>query len=169
MPETRPGEQTLRLQADERFHRREWIIQRVGWGIMSLLVVAAAAGLLGSGLLSRARVGDERSLLVEFNRFGRLETVDELRILVGSEVSEGGVVRIWIDRELLERGEIQQFTPQPSTARGEADRVVLKFDTPENKPAVVTLSMRWKRAGLAGGRIGIEGGAVVSFDRFIYP
>lgn len=165
----RPAEQTLKLQADERFHRREWIVQRVGWGIMCLLVIAAAAGLLGPGPLSLARAGDERTLLVEYQRFGRLETVDELRIVVGSDVLNGGDVKMWFDRALLDRAQIQRFDPEPSHARGEADRVVFEFDLQEDQPAIVVLSMRWQRVGRASGRIGIEGGAMVSINQFIYP
>lgn len=162
------SERALNLSAGQRFHRREWIVQRVGWGAMILVVVAAVLGLLGPGPLSRVSVGDEQSLLVEYQRFGRLETTDELRIRVAGAAASGDL-RIWIDRQLLERGQILQIVPQPRQTRSEADRIVFEFDAAEEKPVVVRVSVRPDHPGRVSGRIGVEGGASVSLSQFTYP
>ena len=45
----------LEVGQDLDFQRREWAVQRVGWGAMALVILAALLGLFGSsGPLSRA-------------------------------------------------------------------------------------------------------------------
>ena len=39
----------LELETDESFQRNEWRIQRAGWIVWSLVIIAGLIGLLGSG------------------------------------------------------------------------------------------------------------------------
>jgi hypothetical protein len=39
----------LEIQEDLPFQRREWLVERVAWGVMALLIVAALLGLFGTG------------------------------------------------------------------------------------------------------------------------
>ena len=51
----------LQIHQDLCQERREWKIQRVGWLLMALMLVAALAGLLGPGPLSSTIAEDSRS------------------------------------------------------------------------------------------------------------
>ena len=60
----------LEISQDLTFQRRSWIVQRVGWVMLALLILAALGGLFGPGPLSRARAGPhDGPLWVEYQRF----------------------------------------------------------------------------------------------------
>ena len=46
----------LELETDESFQRNEWRIQRVGWIVWSLVIIAGLIGLLGSGPMSHKEI-----------------------------------------------------------------------------------------------------------------
>lgn len=65
----------LDIAQDLEHQRREWVIERIGWAIMALILLAALAGLLGSGPLSNARIDHPGShLSAEYNRFERYQS-----------------------------------------------------------------------------------------------
>lgn len=67
----------LQISEDMEFQRRSWIVQRTGWAIFALVILLAALGVSGDGMLSSARAGQEDGgLWLEFPRFGRFELVD---------------------------------------------------------------------------------------------
>jgi len=41
------------------FQRRSWIVQRIGWAIFALVILLAALGLFGDGVLSDAQAGQK--------------------------------------------------------------------------------------------------------------
>lgn len=47
----------LEVSQDLNFQRREWVVQRVGWVVMAVLLVAALLGLFGPGPLSKSIAG----------------------------------------------------------------------------------------------------------------
>ena len=53
----------LAIREDMRHQRLEWAVERVGWAAVALVLVAALAGLLGHGPLSRATAGEPGSRL----------------------------------------------------------------------------------------------------------
>lgn len=85
-PEQDRGHPGLELEDDMRFQHRLWRIERLGWLLMALLVVAAAAG-LGPGPLARTQASGER-LLVEYDRVARLDTATEIDLRTGPGTTE---------------------------------------------------------------------------------
>jgi hypothetical protein len=64
---TRIGD--LEIQQDLNYQRREWRIQRLGWVVMRLVILAALLGLLGNGPLSKASVtATDGSLRLDYHR-----------------------------------------------------------------------------------------------------
>lgn len=54
------------------FQVREWWIDRVGWVVMGLIVVAGLVGVWGGGLVGGARVSaDDGGMSVSYDRFVR--------------------------------------------------------------------------------------------------
>lgn len=65
----------LELDQDIDFQRRSWAVQRVGWGVMALVALAALLGLFGPGPINNAITGSkEAPLWLEYKRFGRFQT-----------------------------------------------------------------------------------------------
>ncbi|HEU4345558.1 MAG TPA: hypothetical protein VFU31_28750, partial [Candidatus Binatia bacterium] len=58
------SKRSLEIEEDLRFQERAWVVQRVGWGVMLLVIVATAAGMFGEGALSSATVGDGKQLQI---------------------------------------------------------------------------------------------------------
>jgi hypothetical protein len=72
----------LELNQDLRFQRRMWAVQRIGWAVMALVVLAGLLGLFGPGPLSSATAGKEEGpLLVEgYERFVRFRIPTTLQV-----------------------------------------------------------------------------------------
>ena len=100
-------------QADEmRFHKRSWIVQRIGWSFMALFILSALLGLFGSGWLSQASSRDH-NVQVEFERFGRVGSDARLRILVFNPAESNLLI---LAGTLLDNARIDRITPQPVSA-----------------------------------------------------
>ena len=48
----------LQINQDMEHHHTMWVIQRVGWVVMALLLLLALAGLLGNGVVSHITAGE---------------------------------------------------------------------------------------------------------------
>src|SRR5688572_7914845 len=71
----------LQLEEELPMHERSWVIQRVGWVLIILFVLAAAAGLFGDGILSKKK-STSGNATAEYERFARYES--ETKILLQS-------------------------------------------------------------------------------------
>ncbi len=121
-----PKSDGLQIDQDLEFQRREWKVQRVGWGLLTAFVVAAAAGLFGGGPLSHARVGDRSSLEVEYERFTRVGA--QTRLVVHGTPAAGRPVELVFDRDYFEGLRIDRITPEPQTIVVGHQVVTLRFD-----------------------------------------
>jgi hypothetical protein len=159
----------LDVGQDLAFQRREWTVQRVGWVVMAVLVLAALLGLFGVGPLSAATV-DEGGLTVEYARFTRYRAPGTLRFAIPAEATTSGQVRLWLDRGTLDEIEVQAFVPEPDSAAGGEDRVVYTFQADEpGQPMVVVLDLTHEALGTRTIRAGIIDGPDVSFWQLTYP
>jgi hypothetical protein len=161
----------LEIQEDLPFQRREWLVERVAWGVMALLIVAALLGLFGTGPFSRATAGDETiPLSLEYDRYGRLLAPATLRVHIGRDIGDDGFVRVWFERRYMETVELQQVTPEPENAEAAGDRLIFAFRlTDPERPSAITFNIRPSRFGLLSGRVGLIDGPTLRFQQFVYP
>jgi hypothetical protein len=161
----------LEIDEDPAFVRRSWIVQRLGWTGMGLVVVLALAGLLGSGPLSRRTTQLAGLLRVEYQRFARYEAAQTIAIRLEPAATHTGEVRVWVDRRFLDDSKIDAITPTPVRAEAGPDRLVYVFAvTPPGAPTTLTLILQAEQIGLTSGRIGLVGAAgAATFWQFIYP
>ena len=67
----------LELATDDAFQQIEWRIQRIGWLVWAMLLLAALLGLTGSGWLSGAEVtSDDGAVTVKYDRFLQVNATD---------------------------------------------------------------------------------------------
>ena len=159
----------LQLHQDMAHQRREWRIQRIGWVVMALLLLAALAGLLGPGPLSRSVVAaEDGTLRVEYNRFERLQSASELRIELPAGATQAGTVRLRLNRAFVENADIQDVVPEPGSITADADGFVYELDTGASVGPVI-VRYEYLRFGSTPVRVAIEGGSAVSFDQWVYP
>lgn len=161
----------LEIHQDLPHERREWVIERIGWVLMGLLLLAAFIGLLGPGPLSSATAGESGSILwAEYDRFERSQAPSTLRVHVGPGASRDGKARLWLNRDFIDNVEIHLIEPQPEMVEAGPDRFVYTFNTPGSEQATaVTFHFEANRFWRIPVRIGLEGGPELQFSQFIYP
>jgi hypothetical protein len=163
----------LEVDEDLEFQRKSWTVQRVGWVVMALFVIAAAAGLLGSGPLSHATADVPGVMAVEYQRFARLETSETLTIRLEPAAIPAGTVRLSVNREFLDASKVASVLPAPRRVESAAGRLVFVFAVAEPRtPMVVTFSIEPQEIGRSQGIIGLESipePRYVTFRKLVYP
>lgn len=141
----------VELSEDMRHERREWIAQRVAWGVMALVVAAAVAGLFGSGPLATARA-ETPGLAVEYPRFARDDAESRIALRLDGRA-------LWLGREAADEVTVEAVTPPPAAVRVDGDRWVYEWTSP---PRRVVLKVRPTRVGHVELRVGavVDGGDV---------
>ncbi|MDQ3686674.1 MAG: hypothetical protein M3430_13905 [Acidobacteriota bacterium] len=161
----------LEVAQDLEFQRRSWTFQRMGWIVMTLVIVAALLGLFGTGPLSSASVGGEDApLRMEYSRFARWTAPTTLRVHVGAGNRSEGKARVWLSRDYLEKFQVEGVTPEPESVEAWADRHVYFFNAPDsNRPATVTFHLKAQHIGALSGQVGSADEQPIGFGQFIYP
>lgn len=161
----------LESGCDLSFERRWWRIQRVGWVILSLLLVGGVAGVFGHGPLSKATVHPPGSgLQVRYDRLARRETPSLLELRLEKAALASGQVRIRLNRALVERMQLKQIVPPPLAAEPLADGARFVFPTdPTRDSAFIIFTENPATPGIVDGVVTVEGAKPVSFRQFIYP
>lgn len=161
----------LQLDQDPRFQRRSWYVERMGWTIMALAVIAALAGLFGTGPLSGARSASERGdLAVEYQRFARAKAPVMLRLEFSEQVARRGQVRLWIARGYLEAMKVEHILPEPEKVEVAGERLVYVFAvSAAGDPGSVSFRLKPDGFGMVRGSAGVEGGGEVRFRHLVYP
>lgn len=163
---------TIEISQDLGFQRRTWRIQRVGWAVMVLLIVAALIGLFGRGPASSAHLGSpETPLAAEYERFVRLDAPETLTIYVRAPALRAdSTADIWIDRTWLAGNELRSITPDPDRTTAGADRMIYTFRLdPSSLPARITYDLDSRSFGRIAGRVGLVSGPSWTFSQFGYP
>jgi hypothetical protein len=161
----------LQIDDDIRYHRRAWTVQRIGWGLMALVVLAAAAGLLGPGPLSGARADADGGLMrVQYQRFLHYQSPTTLAVELAPAAAREGQVRLWLARDYAEAGGVQAVIPPPARVEADSERLTYIFPAaPAGGPAAVTFHLQPERVGPLEARLGLPDGQALSVGQFVYP
>jgi len=154
------------------YQRGEWVAQRIGWGVMTLIVLAAVLGLLGdTGPLARAAAeSPDGSLRVEYTRIEHHHSPSILIVTVSPDVVTAGEVRLWIDADYVANLSIDTIIPEPEGVEVGPDRVVYGFTVSEHyAPFEIVFNHEQDGYWWNQGKIGIEGGGVVELRQVVLP
>jgi hypothetical protein len=155
---------------DFRFHRKQFLAERVGWVAMALCLAWALLGGFGEGWISRQQASnDAQSCTVEYERFGRRDAPFELRVRLQLDAPRDRI-SLHLNREFLERVSIERVTPAYASMAAEDQGAALVF-TLEPKPGdhIFTIEYRPQHIGSLPALVRVEQEAAVAFDQFIYP
>lgn len=160
----------LVIEQDLRFQQRTWVVQRVGWGVIACVLVAALLGLLGSGPLASSTLDSPQGgFRLEYERFLRHQTPTRLHLFVHLKDQPRQEVRVWCDRTFIEHFEVTQIVPPPIKVETAAGSLAYIFRlTDQVEQLSVTFSLRPESFGLFSGRIGI-GDDSLYFRQLVYP
>src|SRR5262245_60996055 len=152
--------------ADHRFHRNEWRIQRIGWVLVALFLALAAAGLFGNGPLSRAHA-DNRAGRLEYQRFTRYGLSTDL-VVTPAAGPHDDVIRVEISSDYLEAFRVEHVTPEPVAVRLAGPNIVYEFASGAPGASIsfhINPQRLWRRSAT----ITIDGGAPFDISQFTYP
>jgi hypothetical protein len=161
----------LDIQQNIEFQQREWVLQRIAWVVIVLILIAACLGLFGHGLLSGATAespGGE--LRVSYDRFDRRAAPSHLEIKIAPGAGQDGRIELWIERAYLERAEVRTISPEPESGRADDDRFVYVFSAVDpDRPQIVTFQLVHDRFGRERGELGLIDGPSVALSQFVFP
>ena len=164
------GEDTIEINEDRGFQRREWRFERVGWTMMALVVAAALLGVFGYGPLSHATVGDPATLALDYDRVQRASAPAEYRFRAARALTGDGEVRLRFDSALTEEMELDSIMPEPREVRSGPGYTEFAFATAAgDEPATIMFEFRPATFGHVRGRVTSEGAPPLLFDQYILP
>lgn len=168
----RENEQLLDEGRDLAYQHREWVVQRIGWVIIALVIVAALLGLTGSvGPFAAAhKVATDGSIEISYTQLERHHAPADLVIEVGPGFAEANEVRLWLGADYAHSLGVQSIVPEPDSVELAPERVTYVFTVVEGEgPLEITFSYEhdgfWKQEA----RLGLENGTPVEFSQFIFP
>jgi len=159
------------IDQDLAFSRREWRVERVGWVVIALLVLAGLLGLLGRGPLTEKVAQDAAGQAwVEYYSIDHAGASSELRLHVERGVVAADQVWLTLNAAYLDRIEIESIAPEPAAQQRAEDGIVFGFYLIEpGQPVDLSLQYHFIEYGRATGEIRIEGGPQLSFSQFVLP
>jgi hypothetical protein len=161
-------ETPLDFDQDMPVQRRTWVVQRVGWVAMSLLVLAALTGLCGGGPLSAIETRDDSGRLrIAYERFVRYGSAATLRIWLHPE--SPGELLLHVDRALLDAGSVRSMVPEPTEATAAGAHTVLRYRAVGGEPLLIRIAIEYEKVGLVRGRIALAGAGAARLSQFVYP
>lgn len=153
-----------------RHHRAAWRVERIGWTIMALLLVATLLGAFGDGPLSHARSGSAQGLSVEYDRLLRSSAPSLYRFEASPSLARDGVIRLRFDGSLIENMELESIVPEPDQQEAGAGFTEFAFRVaPGDTPARFDFRFRPATFGRRAGDVSIAGAHAVPINQFVYP
>lgn len=113
----------IELNDDPNFQRKTEKVQKVGWVLIALFLLASFGGFLGRSRFSTRDVANE-NVSVEYDAYIRTGSESELKIVAKPRAGESQVA-IWISRPYLDRIEIEHIFPEPE--KTESDEMGVRF------------------------------------------
>ena len=160
----------LELAEDAEFQRREWVVERVGWVLLGVVLASAVLGLFGGGPLSQARVTDQQQTFeVTYERFTRALTYTVLEITVDAGAIEDSSVTVYLSDTWIDNVTTWQITPEPDSTTRTDEGIFYEFATRPNSPLVATLLYRPNDPGISRSAVGIGDSERVELWQLVYP
>lgn len=162
------------LENNERFdigediahQRKVWVIERIAWTLMGLIILGALLGFAGHGRFSAREAGStESGLVVQYQRFER----HHAQTLLGLRLAavEDDATRVRIGHEFLGKVEIVRLEPEPE--RVELDQGFNTFVFNTRGPGLILLHYKPIEPGPLQIEIGLEGEPLQTLPQYVYP
>lgn len=157
---------TIDIGEDIAQQRKVWIIERVAWVLMAIIMLGALLGFTGHGPYSEREVSAPQSgLVVSYQRFERYhaQTLLSLRLTA----VRGDETRVRIGQEFLRKVEVMRIEPEPE--RIELDDAFFTYVFNTNAPGLVLFHYKPIEAGPLQIDIGLDDEPLQQLPQFVYP
>lgn len=149
------------------FQHREWIVQRIGWVLLTLLLLAGALGLFGNGPLSHRTLGNQAATF-EYERFIRKDADARWEFQL-EDGAAGNQVEIAIDAAFARQFEFRSIQPTPVSTVLDGGRWVYRFDARGPAGTAVVFIVQPESLGSHSGTITVNDAAPFTLSQFTYP
>ena len=151
------------------WQRLEWHIQRFGFVLLALVVVAGAAGLFSKGWLSNRSVTSvDKRLSVEYERFGRRESNMDMTLRLHQ--LSGEYYEIRLRGPQLDNIQLQTLQPQPDEAWSTQDSLVMRWHRrADQQDATLWIGSQPQDFGRYHLTVTLDDRSSVRFSQFVYP
>ena len=138
--ETKYGD--LQIEEDMPFQEWTWKIERVGWVLMALIVLASALGLISEGPIGKTYLGDPSSLQIELHQSIHIDTPTRIHVRLVAD----GPYSIQFPYSYLSRAQIAKIVPDPDRVES-SNGVVTYFFSGTQGRADVHLDLQFRSCG----------------------
>lgn len=150
------------VEFERWWHRFEQCI----WTLLALVLVAAGAGLFGSGpLAERVTRSGDGTLRVSWDRIARARASSPLRFEVGARQGEA---RITLRGGLAARGALRDITPVPKESVAGRDAITMVWAVEPGSAATVRMQQVLDKPGILRSRIESADSAV-DLEQVVLP
>ena len=159
------------LDSELPFQRKQWLIERIGWTVMAVLILCAlGGGLGGGGPMSNAEVvAVDGSARVRFEKFARQLTPNTVEISV-TQPPDGRSAQLHVSGSYLSSMAVKSITPQPDATTVADNGYVFAFKrAPGAGITKIHLQLEPQRMGTATGWLAINNGEKLAINQFVFP
>lgn len=143
--------------------------RRYGFFLLLLIVIAALGGLFSKGWFSHMeRTTADGGLTLEYERFGRLMSDTEMKIVVRAGSSKA--VTVVLSGDFMDTFQIATLQPQPDRMQARDNQLLLSWQR-DTLPAdrTIWLGVQALQWGTSHSTVSVEQGPSLPFWQFIYP
>jgi hypothetical protein len=151
-------------------HRREWLIERLGWGLIAAILAAGFLGALGPGLLgTREATSSDGSLRAKYSLVERYDAPNVLELWLSSKQPSADF-RLEISRSAADTITIEQIIPHPAANSSRAGKLVLHFRAqPGSDELKVICRYKHNQFGLLNYEVGLAGHEPLPIQQLVLP
>lgn len=156
----------IQVEEDLSFLRGEWRVQRVGWIVIALILVAALAGAFGRGPISKGRAGNQ-TLAVDYHRVIRHGDNVVVEFIAGPAADS--IIKLAVLRNYLAKFQVQAITPEPESQRDGGEFIIYEFAGRPADSLVIKFDLHPTGFGKARATVQASERSLVRFTQFILP
>jgi hypothetical protein len=161
-------EPALDLDEDYEAQKRAWLVQRIGWCVLAMVLLAAVLGGFGPGPLGSVTELDSSGLRLKYDRFVRYEAPATMRLELPASADDEQ--DFFLDASWLHGVHLESIQPEPIRAQAEGKRVRYTMRVQRRGSATpVSLHYEADAPGSLAGNVGIKGGTPLRISQFVYP
>jgi hypothetical protein len=170
MPEQAESTLDLEQPENQRASSREWWAERIGWAVISIILIAALLGAFGPGPLShREATSEDGRLTVDYYRVQRYAAPAELRIRFEPDAN-AELVQLAFSQTIVDEIKLESITPPPTAAILQDDRVVYSFRVADlRERGHVVYRFEHESFGPLTGTVALLPDSEIELSQFIYP
>jgi hypothetical protein len=158
-----PGTNTV------QFHRQQLLAERLGWVLMTGVLIWALIGGFGDGGIShQVATSSSGDVAVEYQRFARCDAPTELFVNVAIR-ENNDELRLHLRRAFTERVRIENVTPEPYVTEVDAQGLTLVFKITGPADYPVKVEYRPQSAGQLQIGIDVQLSSSIDLAQFVYP